>query len=180
LTQTVAMAHNKTGKLQASEDVWTLQGSQGIGKTLAIRPEWLAEGVTLDVRDKDFTLRATSAWIAELDRALKREQTTLKAFITAPFDHVRAPYAREATDRPRRTSFAATVNPEQFLQDETGDSRFWVIPVRDINLKSLISLSDEWFIQLWAEIYACWKTGFSSFRLTPENRAMLDKSNAFT
>lgn len=180
LVQSVALAYNDARNALAAEGIWTLQGPQGIGKTLAIRPEWLAEGVTLDVKDKDSILRATSAWIAELgelDSTLKRDQTALKSFITNPSDHVRAPYAREATDRPRRTSFAATVNPEQFLQDETGDRRFWVIPVRDIDLKTLIALRDEWFIQLWAEIRAYWRMGLANFRLNAEDRAMLDAAN---
>ncbi len=185
LVQTVALAYNDMRNAWAAEGVITLQGSQGIGKTLvlrrlAIRREWFAEGVTLDVKDKDSILRATSAWIAELgelDGTLKREQAALKSFITNPSDHVRAPYAREATNRARRTSFAATVNPEQFLQDETGDRRFWVISVRDIDLQTLISLPDEWFIQLWAEICAYWKMGFLNFRLNAEDRAMLDAAN---
>lgn len=185
LIQTVALAYNDMRSAWAAEGVITLQGSQGIGKTLAlrrlaIRREWFAEGVTLDVKDKDSILRATSAWIAELgelDGTLKREQAALKSFITNPSDHVRAPYAREATNRARRTSFAATVNPEQFLQDETGDRRFWVIPVRDIDLQTLIALPDEWFIQLWAEICTYWKMGFLDFRLSAEDRAVLDVSN---
>ena len=185
LVQAVALAYNDMRNAIAADGVITLQGSQGIGKTLAIRRlairrEWLAEGVTLDVKDRDSILRATSAWIAELgelDGTLKREQAALKSFITNTSDRVRAPYARETTDRVRRTSFAATVNPEQFLQDETGDRRFWVIPVHDIDLKTLISLPDEWFIQLWAEICAYWKMGFLDFRLSAEDRAVLDVSN---
>lgn len=185
LIQTVALVHNEMGRSVAAEGIFTLQGPQGIGKTLLLRrlailEEWFAEGITLDMKDKDSILRATSAWIAELgelDSTLRREQSALKAFITSPSDHVRAPYAREATDRPRRTSFAATVNPEQFLRDETGDRRFWVVPVSNIDLKMLISLPDEWFIQLWAEIYAYWKMGILSFRLNAEDRAVLDEAN---
>lgn len=185
LIQTAALAHNKTGESLAAEGVLTLQGPQGIGKTLlirrlAVREEWLAEGVSLDMKDKDSILRATASWIAELgelDSTLRREQTALKAFITSPSDRVRAPYAREATDRPRRTSFAATVNPENFLRDETGDRRFWVVPVCNIDLQTLISLPGEWFIQLWAEIYAFWKMFPQGFRLTGEERGQLDKSN---
>ncbi len=179
------LAHNKTGKSLAAEGVLTLQDPQGIGKTLLIRrlavhEEWLAEGVSLDMKDKDSILRATASWIAELgelDSSLRREQTALKAFITSPSDRVRAPYAREATDRPRRTSFAATVNPENFLRDETGDRRFWVVPVSNIDLRTLISLPKGWFIQLWAEIYAFWKMFPHGFRLTAEERGQLDRSN---
>lgn len=130
LIQAVALAHNETGRSQAAEGVLTLQGGQGVGKTmfarrLAIQEDWFAEGVSLDTRDKDSIRKATGVWIAELgelDSTLKREQSSLKAFITNPADHIRAPYAREATDRPRRTSFCATVNPDTFLRDATSAS----------------------------------------------------------
>lgn len=185
LIQAVALAHNEAGTSQAAEGVLTMQGGQGIGKTmlarrLSIWEEWFAEGVSLDMKDKDSILRATGAWIAELgelDSTLKREQSSLKAFITAKVDRVRAPYAREATDRPRRTSFLATVNPDTFLRDETGDRRFWVVPAGGMDLPALIALSDEWFVQLWTEVYLWWKQEPQGFRLTQEERRALDKAN---
>lgn len=186
LIQSVALAHNTAGETAVAADgVLTLQGAQGIGKTLLIRrlaisEEWLAEGISLDVKDKDSKLQATGAWIAELgelDSTLKREQTALKAFITNQSDRIRAPYAREFTDRPRRTSFAATVNPAQFLRDDTGDRRFWVVPVSNIDLQTLTSLTKEWFMQLWAEVYLWWKINPGGFRLTSAERAALDKAN---
>ncbi len=185
LIQTVALAHNEAGTSQAAEGVLTMQGGQGIGKTmlarrLSIREEWFAEGVSLDMKDKDSILRATGAWIAELgelDSTLKREQSSLKAFITAKVDRVRAPYAREATDWPRRTSFLATVNPDTFLRDETGDRRFWVVPVDGMDLQALIALPDAWFVQLWAEVYLWWKQEPQGFRLTPAERRALDMAN---
>ena len=33
----------------------------------------------------------------------------------------------------RKTSFYATVNNEEFLKDETGNRRYWVIPVEKID-----------------------------------------------
>lgn len=185
LIQTVALAHNEAGTAQAAEGVLTLQGGQGIGKTmlarrLSILEEWFAEGVSLDMKDKDSILRATGAWIAELgelDSTLKRDQASLKAFITNKVDRVRAPYAREATDRPRRTSFCATVNPDTFLRDETGDRRYWVVPADGLDLPALIALPDEWFVQLWAEVYSWWLKEPQGFRLTAEERCALDKAN---
>lgn len=185
LIQTVALAHNETGRTQAAEGVLTMQGGQGIGKTvlfrrLALRDDWFAEGVSLDMKNKDDILRATGAWITELgelDSTLKREQSSLKAFITAKVDRVRAPYAREATDRPRRASFCATVNPDTFLRDETGDRRFWVVPAGNIDLGTLLGLPDEWFVQLWAEVLRWWQAEPQGFRLSPEERQALDRAN---
>lgn len=132
------------------------------------------------MRNKDDLLRATSVWIAELgelDSTLKREQSSLKAFITQRTDRIRAPYAREATDNPRITSFGATVNQDTFLKDETGDRRFWVIPVNAIDLNALLKRDEMWFTQLWAEVYVLWQAAPQGFRLSPAERSTLEGLN---
>lgn len=162
-----------------------IQGPQGIGKTtlfrkLAVRSDWLAEGVTLDMKNKDYIIQAVGVWIAELgelESTLKKEQASLKAFITQKVDRIRAPYAREATDKPRRTSFGATVNQEAFLRDETGARRFWVVPVEDMNTDELNRLPPEWFIQLWAEVYLWWWESPQGFRLSRTEREHLNQLN---
>lgn len=186
LIQCIGMAHNTLpGYLEAAEGVLTLQGDQGIGKTmlfrkLAVKPEWFAEGVTLDMKSKDSILQATGVWVAELgelESTLKKEQTSLKSFITQKVDSIRAPYAAEATDRPRHTSFGATVNPSNFLKDDTGDRRFWVVPVKDVDLDSLLELEPEWFAQLWAEVYIWWMRDPQGFRLSRMEREHLNELN---
>lgn len=162
-----------------------IQGPQGIGKTtlfrkLAVRSDWLAEGVTLDMKNKDYIIQAVGVWIAELgelESTLKKEQASLKAFITQKMDRIRAPYAREATDRPRRTSFGATVNQEAFLRDETGARRFWVVPVEDMDTDELNRLPPEWFVQLWAEVYLWWWESPQGFRLSRTEREHLNQLN---
>lgn len=186
LIQSIALVHNTApGYLEAAEGVLTLQGDQGIGKTmlfrkLAVRPEWFAEGVTLDMKSKDSIIQATGVWIAELgelESTLKKEQTSLKAFITQKVDSIRAPYAAEKVDRPRHTSFSATVNPDRFLKDDTGDRRFWVVPVAEIDLEALLKLKPEWFIQLWAEVYIWWIKDPQGFRLSRMEREHLNELN---
>ena len=185
LVQGVALAHNTLEHIEPSSGVLTLQGGQQIGKTSLIRriavfSEWFVEGATLDMRNKDDIIRATSAWITELgevDSTLQKEQSSLKAFITQRVDQIRAPYARESTYTPRRTSFCATVNPGQFLRDDTGDLRFWVVPTPAIDLKTLFSLPVEWFMQLWAEAFRWWAENPNSFRLTNDEKKRLDVQN---
>ncbi len=185
MLQCVAMAFNTFKVIRAADGVLVLQAEQRIGKTLffrrlAIYPEWLSEGVTLDLNSKDDVLRATGAWITELgelDSTLKKEQAALKAFLTQRVDRIRAPYAHEAVDRPRHTSFCATVNPGQFLKDTTGDKRFFVVPVETVNLQKLTELPREWFIQVWAEMYEQWLKNPEGFRLSREELDTLDKSN---
>lgn len=185
LIQCVALAHNNRQRQEAAEGVLTLQGAQGTGKTtvfrrLAVRIEWLAEGITLDMRSKDSIINAVSAWIAELgelEGTLKKEQESLKAFVTQKVDRVRAPYTPEAVERLRRTSFGATVNSDRFLKDDTGTRRFWVVPVEDIDLETLTALPDEWFIQLWAEVYNWWLGNPQGFRLSRTEREHLNELN---
>ena len=185
LIQSVAMSHNTPERVEPADGVLVLQGGQGFGKTqflrrLAIKHEWFSEGVKLDLRNKDDIVRAISAWITEfgeLDETLKYGQSGLKSFITQRVDKVRLPYAREYSNMPRRTSFCATVNPGQFLKDETGDRRMWVIPVTDINDKLLLELPDEWFIQLWAEAYIWWQQDPQGFRLSRSERQHLNELN---
>lgn len=185
LIQCVALAHNDHRHQEPAEGVITIQGEQGIGKTLllrklAVKSEWFAEGVTLDLKNKDDVLRAIGVWITELgelDSTLRKEQTSLKAFITQKVDRVRAPYAPESVDRPRHTSFGATVNPAAFLKDETGDRRFWVVPVEEIDINALAALPEEWVMQLWAEVYIWWQENPQGFRLSRTERAHLDEMN---
>ena len=136
LHQSVAMALNDDTDPYGADGVLVIQNPQGAGKTLlfsklALYADWFAEGISIDLDKKDSVIQATGCWIAELgelDSTLKREQLSLKAFITSRTDTYRQPYARAATRKPRRTSFCATVNPTEFLNDETGskEARKWL------------------------------------------------------
>lgn len=186
LWQTVSLALNDDVEPAGADGVLTLQGNQGIGKTrffavIALNPDWFSEGVSINTDNKDTIIQATGSLIAELgelDSTLKREQSALKAFLTAARDMYRLPYARAAVRRPRRTSFCATVNPEEFLNDETGSRRFWTVHVGNIDVERLNSLSKEWITQMWAQVYEqYYKADPQGFRLTIEERANLEKSN---
>lgn len=191
LYQTVAILFNSLENPFGAEGVLTLQGKQGIGKSrffslISIKPEWFADGISIDMNNKDSIIKSTSYWIAELgelDSTVKKEQSVLKAFITSPIDDIRPPYGKSSIRRPRVTSFCATVNPEEFLKDSTGNRRFWVIPANKIDYQRLESYGKEWIIQLWTQIYEevkiYWKnTGtFKIFRLSTEEREKLEKYN---
>lgn len=92
-------------------------------------------------------------------------------------DEVRLPYARKSTKNPRRTSFFASVNPDEFLVDDTGNRRYWTVPVGNIDNERLEKLGIEWIKQLWIQAYNEIKNNPQGFRLTPEERIELDKRN---
>ena len=186
LHQGIALALNDDTEPYGADGVLVLQDRQGAGKTLffstlAVNADWFAEGVSIDIDKKDTIIQSTGCWIAELgelDSTLRREQASLKAFLTASRDTYRLPYARAAVRKPRRTNFCATVNPNQFLFDDTGSRRFWVIHPKRIDVKKLRSLSKEWVMQLWAQVYEqLFLPNPQGFRLTPEERDTLQKEN---
>lgn len=186
LVQTVAMAFNE-GRT-ALEFCLTLKGKQGSGKTSFFRvislskerEDFFKEGAILDVRDKDSIIRATSAWICELgevDATLRKEQSNLKAFLTNTHDDYRRPYADNYEHAPRRTSFCATVNDDRFLRDLTGNRRWAVIEIDEIDKKALRGLSTEWLKQLWRQAYELYLSDNNYFRLTDEELNALEQEN---
>lgn len=186
LHQCVAMALNDDKEPYGADGVLALQAPQGKGKTfffrtIAMKSDWFAEGVSIDLDNKDSIIQATGKWIAEmgeLDSTLKREQSALKAFLTAGKDTYRQPYARAAVNKPRRTSFCATVNPKEFLNDETGSRRYWVVQPGDIDVTSLKGLDEDWLRQLWVQVYTTlYIPDPQGFRLTDEERTRLENSN---
>lgn len=186
LHQCVAMALNDDTDPYGADGVLVIRNPQGAGKTLfcskiALKADWFAEGVSVDLDKKDTVIQATRVWIAEmgeLDSTLKREQLALKAFVTTRSDTYRQPYARVAVTKPRRTSFCATVNPKEFLNDETGSRRWWVIEPKRIDCERLKALPEEWITQLWAQVYTrLYLLDPQGFRLTDAERSRLTADN---
>ncbi len=144
--------------------VLVLQGGQGIGKTGWIKSldpidcGAVKEAAQLDPTNKDDVLSAMKHWIVELgelDSTFRKDIARLKSFITAASDHIRNPYAYKASHYYRRTVFAGSVNTETYLVDDTGNRRWWTIPlIRNIRFDHGLDMQ-----QIWAEIYALWIAG---------------------
>ena len=163
------------------EGVLTLQGKQGIGKTRLIRkiiPMHVKTGLELDPSDKDKVYQCIKYWVCELgelDSTFKKDLAKLKAFITEPVDEFRKPYGLAPIKYPRKTSFYATVNNEEFLKDESGNRRYWVIPVEEIDFE-LIDKIDIY--QLWGEVMSIREKGIETTYLTKKEMNMLNNSNS--
>lgn len=123
-----------------------LQGAQGAGKTrwlsaLAAQPGFFLFGVHLDPNDKDSVAVARSRWIVELGEIdgtfRKSDIAALKAYITKDADSYRVPYGRQAEAFVRRTAYCASVNPQHFLVDETGNRRWWTVPIDRCDVEAL-------------------------------------------
>lgn len=187
LHQAISLALNDDADLNA-DFVLVLQGRQGLGKTnffrkLAMAPEWFQDGAVIDMRNKDTIMQATSKWITELgelDATLKKEQTSLKAFITANYDTYRKPYAKKAEDVERRTCFCATVNPTEVIRDDTGSRRYILLHVDNMDKNFIYNvMTPEWCSQLWRQVYETFYLlkGRKGYFLTEEERSFIEKSN---
>lgn len=140
----------------AAQGILVLQGRQGTRKSswvMSLVPPnsgWAKESVLLDPSDRDSVQRATEFWLVELGELdatfRKADIAALKAHITASTDTYRRAYAAASETVPRRTIYAATVNDQTFLVDETGSRRFWVLAVLACNPDHGIDLQ-----QLWAQ-----------------------------
>jgi len=181
LISCVAAAHEVNGV--ELEGILVLQGAQGLGKTLWFKrlcdynKGWLLEGATLNPSDKDSVKRAVSHWIVELGEIestfKKSDIDQLKAFVTSKTDELRLPYDRAFTTYQRRTAFYASVNAREFLTDTSGNRRFWVLAVRDINVNHGVNMQ-----QLWAQVRdTMYVPGQKNWFLSPDERELLNESN---
>ena len=129
----------------------------------------------LDPSNKDSIEQACSFWmveLGELDATFKKSDiAALKAFITNKSDVFRKSYARKKSQFARRTVFFGSVNNKNYLNDPTGNRRFWTIECADIKHSHDIDMQ-----QLWAEVLHHWRNGESYF-LTPDEMNQLNEHN---
>lgn len=113
--------------------VLVFKGGQDIGKSSVVRnlagPDWVCD--TSQDNDKDFLQTIHSGWIyelAEMDSITSRKEAgKLKNLISSPKDSFRPPYGRTIEPHKRQSVFIGTSNRDDFLRDETGACRWWVV-----------------------------------------------------
>ncbi len=150
------------GAQKVFETIWVQQAPQGLKKTKTLShflPESVrdcfASGVSLNVKNKDIVKQAIShafVELGELESTFKKSDATdLKAFMSKDKDEMRMPYGRATMRFARRTSFCATVNTDNFLNDATGNRRYFVSHITKIHPIDKIDMQ-----QVWAEVYEYW------------------------
>ena len=179
LIQCVGAAFSPDGI--ANQGVLTFAGPQNVGKTTwfkrlaPVELDVILTGHTLDTRSKDSIFIALSYWIVELGELdatfSKSEISALKSFITQDVDKLRRPYAATESSFGRRTVFGATVNDNQYLNDPTGNRRYWSIEVTGFDLDHKIDMQ-----QMWAEILVLYQEG-ERWSLSMEEAAELNAHN---
>lgn len=119
-------------------------------RALAVRDSWFSDDMPLTSSSKEVIERTSGKWIVEageLQGLGKRDANSLKAFLSRGTETARMAYARRTISRPRQFVVFGTTNEDHYLQDQTGNRRFW--PVK-INKGDVVSLRRD-VDQLWAE-----------------------------
>lgn len=143
-----------------------MSGAEGIGKSTLLRVmggRWFNDSITT-LEGKEGMEQLRRAWVVELGElsSIKRSDVEqVKAHLSKQVDIYRAAYARRVLEHPRQCVFCGTTNEALFLKGDTGNRRFWVIPVvaelRKYRDWSEAIRRDR--DQLWAEAVHYYKQG---------------------
>jgi putative DNA primase/helicase len=146
--------------------VLTLVGPQGIGKSRLISKlagEWYSDTFG-SLQNKDAMENIQGVWIMEIGELAgfkKQEIETIKLFVAKQEDRFRIAYARRVEPFPRQCIFIGTTNNMEFLQDPTGNRRFWPIlcGVEPGWQRRQLDMSNEERAQIWAEACVMYAEG---------------------
>lgn len=154
-----------------------LEGPQNAGKSTLLRTlcpneEWFSDTpIDLGKAGADKYQALRGKWIVEipeLDGFRGKDSRSIKSFVSSPVDNYRASYGKKNQDVPRQCVFAGTTNEDRYLQDKTGNVRFWPVRITRASLSELERDRD----QLWAEAMACYQD-MHHWHITDETLAKL-------
>lgn len=162
-----------------------LAGPQNIGKSTLIeqlapggRRFFVSQAIHPDQKDQHRQLMRIAMWeVGELGATTRKADVeSLKHFLTLQTVKVRHPYDKYDTTKPAITVFFGTVNPDGggFLNDVTGDRRFAVVEIENIDHAYSNDVDME---QVWAQVYAHWQQDHNAWKYTPEEWAVRGSNN---
>ena len=135
-----------------------------------------------DVTSKDDLMCLHRSWVmefSELDSLTsKRHAGQIKAFLSQQQDMFRVPYGKAIESFPRRGIVVGSTNRETgFLQDETGNRRFWIIkttktPTNPIDVDGLLRERDN----IWCSVMDAVKNEGTSV-LSVEDELQISNEN---
>jgi predicted P-loop ATPase len=161
-----------------------LMGDQGARKSSfwsAIGGPFFSDALR-DISSKDDLMVLHRSWImewAELDAIVsKKHAGQIKGFLSQSTDMFRVPYGKATEAFPRRGIIVGSTNRDSgFLVDETGNRRFWVIPVtctlhNPIDVPNLLIERDA----IWAAAVAAYRASETSI-LTIDQESQVQTEN---
>lgn len=142
-----------------------LAGPQGLGKSTLLDKMsrgWFNDSIrTFEGKEASELLQGV--WlveISELDAFRRTDVARIKQFLSLRTDRFRAAYGRHVKELPRCCVFFGTTNTKDFLQDRTGNRRFWPVDVgvEPVAKSVWTDLAGE-IDQIWAEAVVRWRLG---------------------
>jgi len=156
---------------------------QGIGKssflkTLAKNQAWFNDTVPKISVSRDFYSKLHRHWITEVGeidtKFNKNQEEKIKDFITSTKDSFRPAYSAQFLNCRRRFILTGTTNNGNFLKDQTGSRRYWIVPVNDkIDIPALEKEVDA----IWTAAVAAYFSG-EQWWLTEGEAELVEESNA--
>jgi len=145
------------------DHVLVMEGRQGFGKSTILRTlctfedkKYFAETTEAPDNGKEFALSLNGNIVVEFGEGSitgHKDQKKVKSFITKTEDNYRPPYMKNTEKHPRQCVFAMTTNEIEYLQDKTGERRYWIIDIpRSVKLGDWDWVSEN-REQLFAEAY---------------------------
>ena len=174
-----------TEKIIRFDHMLVLEGGTGIGKSSVV--EILGRGAApegwyknqeinwLDPRSSVEALRG--AWFyewPELKGHGKQAENHIKSCLSSPIDSIRMAYDRRVTSSPRRAILIATTNyGSEYLTDQTGNRRYWVVDcgVNKFRLDELRRDRDQLFAEAMLR-----EREMGAYLDTPEELAEAEKA----
>ena len=163
-----------------------IKGAQGIGKSTVfskLAGKWFNDSIE-NIGGKETLENLLGSWIIELcemQATKKADNEIIKAFISRQADKFRVPYGRRTEEFLRQCVFAATTNDEEFLKDQTGNRRFFVLvaKAKDEACRERFARFNAAHIdQIWAEVFHYYNElfdndrAFDSSKLLPSDEIM--------
>ncbi len=134
--------------------VIVLVGKQGARKSTLVRAlaprDDLAGEISLETRDADLARQVRGKVVVEIPELVgmsKKDVAAVKYWISLDRDAYIPKYQERETVAPRRCIFIMTTNDRSFLSDTTGNRRYGVVEVGQIDIEGV----KRDLLQLWAQ-----------------------------
>ena len=144
---------------------------------IARRQAWFSDSISRFDNTKESMENLAGKWIIEIGELSSMKKTEVeytKTFLAKQEDTYRPSYGRRLETFPRQCVFGGTTNRDDFLQDATGNRRFWPVPVGDAS-RMWNEMTPETVDQLWAEADAAYMMGEALYL---EGEAALEATEA--
>lgn len=137
------------------DQIIVLESPEGYFKSTALSvlagaSDNFSDQTILGKSDKEQQELLRGVWvyeIADLSNIRKAEVEHVKAFASRTHDRARPAYGRARIDLPRRCIIWATTNNSEYLKSQSGNRRFWPVPVSVIDIEALKRGRDQLFAE---------------------------------